>query len=269
MPGVTYLDLDDVQLYYELVGDGPPLLFLNGSGSTIESVRPLIDYLGTGCTVAVHDQRGSGRSSIPAGPYSMQDYARDARAMADHQGWDTFSVIGISFGGMVAQEFAVTWPERLDRLALLCTSPGGPDYASYPLERLRDLPEAERADLGLRLLDRRFVGDWLAEHPDDMSLVTRMVQGRNMDPSAEEDAAEVAQLGARSGHDVRERLGAITCPTLVAAGRYDGIAPVVNSEQIVDRLPNARLETFEGGHAFVAQDPAALPAVLAFLTDGA
>ena len=73
------------------------------------------------------------------------------------------------------------------------------------------------------------------------------------------------QLGARRQHDTYDRLDRITAPTLVAAGRYDGIAPVRNAEALAERIPDARLEVFEGGHLFLVQDPAAYPAVVAFL----
>jgi len=75
------------------------------------------------------------------------------------------------------------------------------------------------------------------------------------------------QLEARSRHDVCDRLGAITCPTLVACGRFDGIAPPVNGEAIAARVADAQLRLYEGGHAFFAQDPAALPDVISFLSD--
>ena len=78
----------------------------------------------------------------------MADYAADALALLDHVGWDRARVVGVSFGGMVAQELAVTAPERVERLALLCTSPGGAGGASYPLHELAALPEAERAAQG-------------------------------------------------------------------------------------------------------------------------
>ena len=75
------------------------------------------------------------------------------------------------------------------------------------------------------------------------------------------------QFEARAGHDVLDRLPSITCPTLVASGRYDGIAPLTNSEAIAGRVPNSELRIYEGGHAFFAQDPKALPEILDFLTE--
>ncbi len=261
------LDLDDVTLYYELHGDdGPEVLFLNGSGSTIERVRPLVEVLAQSCTVAIADHRGMGRSSVPTPPYSMADYARDAIGLADFLGWDRCSVLGISFGGMVAQELAVTWPERVERLALLCTSPGGPTTSSYPLHELSSLPDDERVTTMLGLLDSRFVQPgWFDDHPGDLALVERLAAQQQETLTPEQRIGSDAQMEARRHHDVRDRLGRITCPTLVASGTYDGIAPPSNGAAIAAAVPHAKQRCYEGGHAFFVQDPQALPDVLAAL----
>src|SRR4029077_12911688 len=112
--------VNDIELYYERSGQGPRLLFLNGSGSSIATSELLIKLFTNDFDVLVHDQRGLGESAIPPGPYEMADYAADAIALLDHVGGDTALVAGVSFGGMVAQELAVTSPARIDRLALLC-----------------------------------------------------------------------------------------------------------------------------------------------------
>src|SRR6185312_827293 len=119
MPTLTLADLD---VYYEELGDGPNLLFLNGSGSSIEAAGQLIGRFAEHFHVLVHDQRGLGRTSVPQRQPTMADYAADALALLDHVGWATTRVFGISFGGMVAQELAVTAPERVERLVLACTS---------------------------------------------------------------------------------------------------------------------------------------------------
>ena len=103
--------VNDIELYYERSGEGPRLLFLNGSGSSIATGELLIKLFTTDFDVLVHDQRGLGESAVPPGPYEMADYAADAIALLDHVGWGRARVIGISFGGMVAQEFAATVPE--------------------------------------------------------------------------------------------------------------------------------------------------------------
>jgi pimeloyl-ACP methyl ester carboxylesterase len=254
-----------IDLYYECSGAGPRLLFLNGSGSSIATSELLIKLFTSDFEVVAHDQRGLGESEIPPGPYTMADYAADAAALLDHVGWETTRVVGVSFGGMVAQELAVTWPERVERLVLSCTSPGGAAGASYPLHTLEAMTADERARVQIQLLDTRFDREWLASHPNDRGLVEMMAARRNVAKTQEQSRGEAEQLRARAGLDVGDRLHRITCPTLVAAGRYDGIAPFANSEAIAQRVPNAELRIYEGGHAFFAQDPKALPEILDFL----
>jgi pimeloyl-ACP methyl ester carboxylesterase len=255
----------NADIYYERRGSGPPLLFCNGSGATLESAKLLIDAFVERFDVVAHDQRGLGRTGVPDGPYTMADYGADALAVIDDVGWETCRMFGVSFGGMVAQEVAVTAPERIERLALACTSPGGVGGASYPLHELADLPVAERAGVGVRLLDTRFTSEWLNEHPRDKALIDFRAKQATAPRTPEQMRGENEQLQARSHHDVCDRLGRITCPTLVASGRYDGIAPLANSEAIVSRVPNAELRVYEGGHAFFIQDRAALPEIIDFL----
>ena len=268
----SHVDVNGIRIFVERRGSGPPLLFLNGSGQTLATVAPLIDVLAGRFEVLAHDQRGLGRTSIPPGPYTMAQYAGDALAVLDDAGWSSCRVLGISFGGMVAQELAVTWPDRVERLALACTSPGGPGGSSYPLHELADLPEEERDARMVAVVDTRFTPEWLAAHPAERAVVDMLARRRlagegdtDPDRAAERRRGERAQLEARRHHDVLDRLGAIACPTLVACGRYDGIAPPANSEAIVARVPGAELRVYEGGHTFFLQDRAALPEILDFL----
>ncbi len=258
-------NVNGIEVHYERAGSGPPLLFCNGSGATLESSAAVIARFRERFDVVAHDQRGLGRTGIPPGPYAMADYAADAAALLDHVGWDRCAVVGVSFGGMVAQELAVTWPDRITRLGLVCTSPGGPGRASYPLHELAELPPAEAAAVGLRLLDTRFTAEWLASHPHDKAMVDGRAQRGAAPKDAETRRGELAQLGARRWHDVWDRLPAVTCPTLVAGGRYDGVAPPANSEAIASRIPGAEVRLYEGGHLFFLQDRAAFPYILEFL----
>jgi pimeloyl-ACP methyl ester carboxylesterase len=191
----------------------------------------------------------------------MDDLAADAVGLLELVGWSACRVVGLSFGGMVAQELAVTNPARLERLALLCTSAGGQGGSSYPLHKLLELSPAQRAAIGLKITDSRWDDRWLAGHPGDRALAERLAA--RQDPASAAGAR--AQLLARADHDVWERLEAVTCPTLVAYGRYDGIAPAQNSTAIASRIPGADLRGYEGGHLFLAQDPAAMPELVTFL----
>mgnify|MGYP006358961907 CR=1 FL=1 len=157
-------DCDGTPLWFERRGEGAPLLYCNGSGATLASARPVLDRHAASFDVVGFDHRGMGRSPSSPQPYDMSDLSADVAGLLDHLGWDRCLLAGLSFGGMVAQEFAVTHPERVERLALLSTSPGG-RYASYPLETLAELPARERAERSLLLADRRWTPEWLADHP--------------------------------------------------------------------------------------------------------
>ena len=198
MPTVT---LNGIDVYYERGGSGPPLLFCNGSGGTLESAALLIAQFREHFDVVAHDQRGLGRTSIPAEQFTMAQYAADAAALLEHVGWATSAVVGVSFGGMVAQEFAVTHPQRVERLALACTSAGGEGGSSYPLQELLELPPGQRVAAELKVVDSRWDQRWLEAHPADRAIAERMTAAGQdqQDPAAV--AAYQAQLQAREGHD--------------------------------------------------------------------
>jgi 3-oxoadipate enol-lactonase len=217
--------------------------------------------VGRAFEVLSYDQRGLGQSSVPPWPYAMSDFADDDAALLDAVGWNDCLVLGVSFGGMVAQEMAIRHPQRIHRLVLACTSAGGAGGASYPLHELVSLSPEEASARRIELLDTRWDKAWREEHPEMIALIAdRMPSGAGTTQGL------TNQLAARAEHDTSERLGTITCPTLVCGGRFDGIAPPANSEFLASAIPGARLQMFDGGHAFFMQDAAALPAVIAFLS---
>ncbi len=261
-------DVNGAELYWERTGSGPRLLFCNGSGLTLANSRPLRDPFADGFDLLAWDYRGFGRSGPVSGPYTMADVAADMAALLELAGWDTCRLAGVSYGGMVALEFAVTSPGRVERLSLNCTSAGGAGGSSYPLQKLLELPENERVAAGLKVVDSRWDERWLAAHPADRALAEGLaaaMAGGPDKPDPAEAHARKAQMQARTGHDVWDRLDRITCPTLVAYGRYDGIAPEKNSQAIASRIRGSELRGYEGGHGFLLQDPAAMPDVVAFL----
>ncbi|MFM7744887.1 MAG: alpha/beta fold hydrolase, partial [Actinomycetota bacterium] len=207
-----------MRLHYELAGNGPHVLFFNGSGATLESSAVIVSGLREFATVLAHDQRGLGKTGIIDGPFTMAQYAHDAAELLDHVGWQSCIVIGISFGGMVAQEFAVTFPERVEKLVLLCTAAGGAAGASYPLHDDVDLDPVVRADKQVPIFDTRFTAEYLANDNFSAAL-SKMLRDREFVPKSDEvRRGEVMQLEARRHHDVADRLGRITCQTLVMAG---------------------------------------------------
>jgi len=155
---------------------------------------------------------------------------------------------------MVAQELALLGGDRIERLVLACTSAGGPGGSSYPLIDLYELAEDERRQRHIELMDTRCAGD------AELSKVFRAsFPGTAISPGLR------LQLEARGHHDTWDRLRFLQVPTMVAAGRYDGIAPLANSEALARHIPNAHLQVFEGGHPFMVQDARAVPTIARFL----
>ena len=256
---------DGVDLYYERSGTGPRLLFLNGSGSTVEGSGLLLGAFARSFDLVAWDYRGMGRSGPAPGPYDMAACTGDALAVLDAVGWDSARVLGISFGGMVAQELAVTAPGRIELLALLCTSAGGQGGSSYPLHQLEGMDRDQRSQTRPQLIDTRFDPEWLAAHPKDRELVEALENRLARPEPGQQEEGRLLQLEARRHHDVWDRLPAITCSTYVACGRFDGIAPAGNSAALASRITGSQLHTYEGGHAFLAQDARSITDVITFL----
>jgi 3-oxoadipate enol-lactonase len=267
-----------VSLYYELTGRGERLLCISGTGADLRHKPSLTEGpLGDTFEVLAYDQRGLGQSDVPPPPYAMADYGEDAAALLDAVGWDECMVLGISFGGMVAQELAIRHPERVTRLVLACTSAGGRGGSSFPLQELTDLPPDERVTRQMELLDTRWDAPWRSTHPDMVEMITTRMGIGQVEGATDADVVAAPgasttpeglrhQLDARAHHDTADRLGSISSPTLVCAGRFDGIAPLPNSDFLARTIPHARLALFDGGHLFLLQDPTALPAIVLFLT---
>jgi len=150
-----------VELNVQRSGSGEKLLFCNGSGTTLATSQGLLRRWAESFELLCFDYRGMGASTPVCQPYTMADVAADVVALLDQVGWQRVAIAGWSFGGMVAQELAVTWPERVERLALLSTSPGG-SVPSFPLDSLAQLPPRERSQQMLQLMDRRWSPEWLA-----------------------------------------------------------------------------------------------------------
>ena len=260
-------ELGRIELCYERAGAGAPLLFISGTGGDLRVKPNAMDGpLPKAFDVVAYDQRGLGRSAKPDVDYTMADYADDAAALMDFLGWPRAKVIGASFGGMVAQELVLRHPAKVERLVLACTSPGGAGGASYPFHQIQHLQGDARARHLIPISDTRRDAAWQAANPEQFAQFIAQTAGP--DPYAAEPGRAMGarrQLEARAGHDTWDRLGQIACPVMIAAGRYDGIALPDTQERMARRIKGAELHWFEGGHLFMMQDRAALPAIIAFL----
>lgn len=258
----------DIDVYFARAGAGAPLLAISGSRSDLRRKPSLLESpLSEAFEVVAYDQRGLGRTSKPDQPYSMADYADDAAGVMDAVGWARARVLGVSFGGMVALELALRHPDRVAKLALCCTSPGGDGGSSYPLHTLQRFPADEWAKRMASISDIRCDEVWVAANPGRME---ELVKTWRDDPFVDEPGHQTGisrLLQARASHDTWERLDGIRCPVLVCGGRYDGIALPSSQESMASRIPGAVFRMFEGGHRFLWQDDSAFSEIVRFFAD--
>ena len=266
---VTHSSGPAVDLYHEFHGveNGVAVLNIGGSGGDLRRTFPDRWPLNKFFRVLSYDQRGLGRSGQPDGPYTMEQYADDAAALIEQAGWERCHVVGTSFGGMVALNLAVRHRHLVDRMVLNCTSPGG-THPSYPLHELSGMEPDVAFPQRMKLNDIRW-NPSAAEPTPGLGVFYDVIAERARTvPSPDALAGLRRQLLARAEHDVEAHLATIDHPTLVCAGEYDGTAPLANSRFLADRMPNAELAVFDGGHLFFLQDRTAYPTMIEFLANG-
>ena len=265
---MPYAQTPELRIYYQRRGKGEPLLFIGGVGGDLRSHPNAFDSeLADRFDILAFDQRGTGQSDKPDTPYDMAQYARDAAAVMDAAGWESCHVLGVSFGGMVAQELALQFPQRVRSLVLACTTAGGAGGSSYPLHELSDLSPADRARKMLAISDTRKNAAWQAANPEETQRLLQQAAA-NAPPFLKETdgiAGLTRQIEARRHHDTYERLPQIRVPVLVCGGRYDGQATPEAVTALQRRIPGAELQFFDGGHRFLSEDPEAYRAIAEFL----
>jgi pimeloyl-ACP methyl ester carboxylesterase len=234
-----------MKIAWERHGSGPPLLLIHGLGYARWGWEPVVEPLARSFDVILFDNRGVGESDVPPGPYTAAELADDAVQVLDEAGVERAHVVGTSLGGMVAQELALGRPERVERLVLACTTPGGPQAFPMP-QRTVDLMVA-RATL------REYVENAL--EPDArLELVDRILEHRERTAQPFEPWA--AQAAAGAAFDAYDRLGALTVPALVQHGDGDVVVDPRNGDLLAELIPDASLSVYAGcGHLFMWQEP--------------
>jgi pimeloyl-ACP methyl ester carboxylesterase len=243
--------LEGVRLAYDVEGAGEPLLLIQGLGYGRSGWGPAHGLLTERFRVVTFDNRGSGESDMPPGPYTTAQLAGDALAVLDAAEVDSVHVIGLSLGGMVAQELVLAQPGRVRKLVLCSTTPGGATAFPMPEQTVALMTRAP--DLDPKEALRRFVVNALAPDPP-AELVQEIVAYRVANPP--DPAGWWALAGAGAAHDALGRLGAIRAPTLIVHGTADNVVDVRNARVLADAIEDARLELFEGvGHLLPWERP--------------
>ncbi len=245
-------------------GSGAPLLMLNGYAASAADWEPaFVDALATSSRVIRPDHRGIGDSLPLSDQLTIAVMARDVVDLMDSLGIEQADVLGWSMGGFVAQQLAAAAPHRVGRLVLLATDMGGADAELSDPEIWSDLVDysgtpREQAARLLRIIFPPELGDRIfAEFGDVVAAARALLRPETLD-------AQMEAILRWHTEDATSRLAGIVAPTLIASGTADVVIPVVNSRVLAPALPGSRLETFDGcGHAFIAQEPERLAALIA------
>lgn len=243
------------ELHYERAGSGQPLLLIQGmSGTHLAWGQPFRSALEESFDVVAFDNRGIGLSERISAPFTIAEMAEDTAELLDRLEIESAHVVGISMGGMIAQELALAHPQRLRSLTLGCTYCGG--------EGSRLMPRANAEKLGAAMASGNRDEAIRASYEVNLSPAFRAEEGNYAafhEMATQVPAAKQVielQLQAIFGHDTSGRLGEISAPTLIVHGTEDGVLPFSNGEQIAALMPRARFEVLEGvGHMFWWEQP--------------
>jgi pimeloyl-ACP methyl ester carboxylesterase len=210
----------------------------------------IAEPLGEGRRVIAYDNRGSGASTFTPGPYSTRQLAADAVALLDALGIEQADVFGMSLGGMIAQELAIGWPDRVGRLVLGCTHAGVAHAAAMPRATGRAFA-LETGDWAERM---RRLAPFAFARGADGRMLEAFIEKKSKD--VQDPAGYAAQIQAALTHDTYDRLSQIGAPTLILTGDDDQVIPGASSDVLHERIPGSRLERIRGaGHLFFIERP--------------
>ncbi len=238
-------------MYWEEEGSGDPLLMIMGLGYTHEMWYRSRPVLSKHFRLILFDNRGVGRSGQPAGPYTIAQMVEDTAAVMDAAGVQAAHVMGMSMGGMIAQEFALRYPARVRKLVLGCTACGGPHAIRAEqgaVDLLKDRARMTR-DQAMEASIPFIYDPSTPRERIDEDLAVR----RPLFPSAEAYAAQLAGIFAWQSY---ERLGDIATPVLVIHGEHDRLIPPDNARVIAGRITESKLVILpNASHIFVTDQP--------------
>lgn len=240
MPTAT---CNGVDLYHEVHGEGEPLLCVMGLATDTLAWALQVPAWSAEYRTIIFDNRDVGRSGYVEEEYDVADMARDALALADHLGLDSFHLLGMSMGGMIAQEMALAAPERVRTLQLVVTFGGGGRWARERARLwLKDVAGHTREDmidelLLLCLSERSF---------ENRDFVTFLRNAMLANPNPQRPEGFARQLMATTRHETRDRLGRLEMPVHVIGAGHDVLVPVWKSRELAALIPGAELTVLEG-----------------------
>ena len=248
------LQVGKVRLNYEIHGQGEPLVLIPGFRAGRWLWFKQVETFAQKYRTIVFDPRGIGESDESDKPIAIRTLADDLAGLLSALGLEQAHILGASFGGFVAQEFAIAYPQMTRSLILCCTSFGGPHHLPPSMKTLQAMatPEGLNTEESTRQNFRfAFAPAFINERPYELEHVIRL---RLSNPVS--DQTHVAQVHAAATFDAEARVSEIKAPTLVITGDEDTVVPPINSHNLAKQIPGAILIVIEGGsHMFFIEQP--------------
>src|SRR2546421_1855357 len=263
---MAWADLTDCRAYYELIGEGEPLLLIPGLGATCRLWDPIVPELAQHFTLIMLDNRGMGLSKAKKKPRNLADYSSDYSELLDYLNVDQSHVLGLSLGGIAAQRLAIDHPQKIKRLILMSCADR---FAPYLLRITQLLGHSLRRFprlLFLQTMELLATAPlYLDEHVDE---IDQMMRDKCNDPVPK--SAMATQLRCLLRSEVEPANYNIVNPTLVVAGEYDALIPACYAKIMANKIPGSHFVLLKGaGHNPLSEMPEiSLPLVIKFLRDG-
>jgi len=239
------IKVGDINMYYEIHGEGEPLLLITGLSADLTSWMLQTPEFSKKYQVIMFDNPGVGRSDAPDVPYSTAMMADDTTGLLDALGIERAHVLGHSMGGFIAQELALKYPQRVKSLILASSGTSETSLGKYLIDTWARMAQ-EGVSLETRLREQLL---WLLTDKffENQEMVQMAITMLLANPYPQPAHGLARQTGACLEHDTRERIGKITAPTLVLVGKEDILLPVKMSEKLAAGIPNVELVILEGG----------------------
>lgn len=249
-----------IELYYEIHGEGQPLVLISGLGYSLWQWHRMVPFLAEHFKVITFDNRGVGQSDRPAGPYTAQMLAADTAGLLDALGMEKAIVAGHSMGGFVAQAMALEFPQKVDKLILCSTNFGGPRHVPVTAEAMKVLTDVSSDPL-TRFKNGIAVSTAPGWSEKNAEIIQQWVEWRVANPI--EPAPYQAQLAIGlsllpEAAAFESQLARITVPTLILFGEHDKVVPPANASLLAEKIVASKVVIFpDAGHFFPIEIPEA------------